>query len=103
MTNKLKVKVGHKPPRHATHTTKNSWTSPSKIARRKRINEALSYRERGLSFPAIAKQMKISIGTAHDYVVEGMSMIPLENAKVVLAIELKRLDNLLATPAAPAY
>ena len=35
-----KAKVGRKPPRHAAHTPRNSWTSPAKLARRKRINEA---------------------------------------------------------------
>jgi hypothetical protein len=56
----------------------------------------LAYREQGYPFPAIAKQMKISISTAHAYVVEGLNLIPLENAKQVLALELKRLDGLLA-------
>ena len=56
----------------------------------------MAYREQGYPFPAIAKQMKISISTAHAYVVEGLNLIPLENAKQVLALELKRLDGLLA-------
>jgi hypothetical protein len=97
-----KAKVGRKPPRHAAHTPRNSWTSPAKLASRKRINEALAYREQGHSFPAIAKQMKISLSTAHDYVVEGMNAIPLENARQVLAMELTRLDALLAAHYATA-
>jgi hypothetical protein len=97
-----KAKVGRKPPRHAAHTPRNSWTSPAKLARRKRINEALAYREQGHSFPAIAKQMIISLSTAHDYVVEGMNAIPLENARQVLAMELTRLDALLAAHYATA-
>jgi hypothetical protein len=38
--------------------------------------------------------MKCSISQAHGYVVEGMNAIPLENAKAVLAMELRRLDQL---------
>jgi hypothetical protein len=91
-----KAKVGRKPPKgHVKHSTKNSWTAPSKIARRKRINEALEFRTQGFSFPRIAKQMKISISTAFDYVVEGMNLIPLENARQLLGMELERLDAYL--------
>jgi hypothetical protein len=76
-----KSMVGNnRPPLRARKSVKNSHTSPSKIARWKRINEALAYREQGHSFPVIAKQMKISISTAHAYVVEGLNLIPLENA-----------------------
>jgi hypothetical protein len=39
--------------------------------------------------------MKIAVSTAFSYVVEGMDAIPLENAKLVLAQELTRLDALL--------
>lgn len=46
--------------------------------------------------------MKISLSTAHDYVVEGMNAIPLENARQVLAMELTRLDALLAAHYATA-
>lgn len=92
-----KAKVGRRPPRHAAHTPRNSWTAASKIYRRRRIAEALAFREQGHLFPQIAKQMKISISTAHDYVIEALTnLVPLESAKAVLALELKRLDALLA-------
>ena len=88
-----KAKVGRKPPRHAAHTPRNSWTAPAKLARRKRITEALAYREQGHPFPAIAKQMKISLSTAHAYVVEGLNADPVrERAGRYLALELTRLD-----------
>jgi hypothetical protein len=90
------AKVGRKPPRHAKHSTKNGWTAPSKIARRRRMNEALGYREQGYTFAEIAAEMKVSISVAHNYVVEAMNAIPLENAKAVLAMELKRLDSLMS-------
>jgi hypothetical protein len=60
------------------------------------MDGALGYREQGYSFDQIAKQMKVSRSTAHGYVVEGMNAIPLESAKAVLAMELKRLDSLLS-------
>ena len=60
------------------------------------MKEALGFRERGCSFEQIAREMRISISTAHGYIVEAMAAIPLESAKVVLGIELKRLDALFA-------
>jgi hypothetical protein len=78
------------------HSTKGSYTSPRKIHRRKRMAEALGYRERGWTFEKIAQEMKCSMSVAHGYVVEGMNLVPLESAKVVLGIELKRLDALFA-------
>jgi hypothetical protein len=91
-----KAKGWRKPPtpKHR-HSVKNSHTAPKKIVRKQRIDEALQYRLAGASFPQIAKQMRISISTAHGYVAEGMEAIPLENAKLVLAQELARLDALL--------
>lgn len=90
-----KVRIG-KPPLRMRPTPQTSRTSPRQIARRKRMKEALGFRERGCSFEQIAREMRISISTAHGYVVEGMNAIPLESAKVVLGIELKRLDALFA-------
>jgi hypothetical protein len=93
-----KVKIGrnNKPPQPVTSSTANSWTSPRRLARRRRIDEALGYREQGYGFLEIAREMKVSISTAHAYVVEGLDLIPLENAKRVLAMELKRLDAVMA-------
>jgi hypothetical protein len=77
-------------------TTKNSYTSPRTLARRKRIKQALEYRESGYSFPQISQQMKISLSTAHGYVVEGLNALPIEAARAVLALELKRLDSMFS-------
>jgi hypothetical protein len=83
------------PPVRATASPKNSHTSPRRIAHKRRINEALGYREQGYTFAEIAAEMKVSISVAHNYVVAAMNAIPLENAKAVLAMELKRLDSLM--------
>jgi hypothetical protein len=40
--------------------------------------------------------MKVSVGVAHNFVVEGMNAIPAERAEAVLRMELKRLDALLS-------
>jgi hypothetical protein len=56
----------------------------------------LALRERGLSFPAIAKEMKVSISNAHELVVVALKQITLESAKEVLRLELQRLDAYLA-------
>jgi hypothetical protein len=77
-------------------TPNTSRTSPRTIARRKRIAEALGYREQGHAFEQIAHQMKVSMSVAHGYVVEGVNLIPLENAKAVMALALQRLDGLLS-------
>jgi hypothetical protein len=90
-----KVRIG-KPPLRIRPTPKTSRTSPRTLARRKRINEALEYRQQGATFEQIARQMKVSQSVAHGYVVEGLNLIPLENAKAVLALELQRLDGLLS-------
>ena len=83
--------------RRAIRPTPNtSRTSPRTIARRKRIAEALGYREQGHAFEQIAHQMKVSMSVAHGYVVEGVNLIPLENAKAVMALALQRLDGLLS-------
>jgi hypothetical protein len=59
-----------------------------------RAQRFTGYREQGYTFEQIARHMKCSISVAHGYVVEGMDAIPLENAKAVLAMELRRLDQL---------
>jgi hypothetical protein len=68
----------------------------ARIHRRKRIAEALQYREQGYSFAEIAAQMRISASVAHNMVVEGMSLITAERAENVLKMELARLDSLEA-------
>jgi hypothetical protein len=40
--------------------------------------------------------MKVSVTCAHNYVVDGLDLIPLENAQAVLRMELQRLDGLLS-------
>jgi hypothetical protein len=92
------TRVGHnnKPPLRAKRSVKNSHTSPKQIARRRKIDEALSFREAGHSYVKIARHMKASVSTVHGWVVQGMSMIPVNNAKEVLALELQRLDNLMS-------
>jgi hypothetical protein len=92
------TKIGRnkKPPLHSASTTKNSHTSPRRIALRRKMNEALSCRERGLTYTAIAKQMRVSVSVVHGWVVQAMHALPIENAKLVLAMELKRLDGYLA-------
>jgi hypothetical protein len=92
------TKVGHnnKPPLRAKRSVKNSHTSPKQIARRRKIDEALSFREAGHSYVKIARHMKASVSTVHGWVVQGMNMIPINSAKEVLALELQRLDNLMS-------
>jgi hypothetical protein len=85
-----------KPPLHSAQTTKNSHTSPRRIALRRKMDEALSAREKGLTYTAIAKQMRVSVSVVHGWVVQAMHALPIENAKLVLAMELKRLDGYLA-------
>jgi hypothetical protein len=91
-------KVGRdkKPPLHSAQTTKNSHTSPRRIALRRKMNEALAFREKGLTYTAIAKQFRVSVSVVHGWVVQAMHALPIENAKLVLAMELKRLDGYLA-------
>jgi hypothetical protein len=100
----MNAKVGrnNKPPLRAKASVKNSHTSPKQIARRRKIDEALSFREAGHSYVKIARHMKVPVSTVHGWVVQGMNMIPIESAKAVLALELQRLDNLLSAHYADA-
>jgi hypothetical protein len=92
------TKVGRdkKPPLHSASTTNNSHTSPRRIALRRKMDEALGLREKGLTYTAIAKQFRVSVSVVHGWVVQAMHALPVENAKLVLAMELKRLDGYLA-------
>ena len=91
-----RIGKGKKPPARSASTTKNSHSSPRRIALRRKMNEALSCRERGLTYTAIAKQFRVSVSVVHGWVVQAMHALPIENAKLVLQMELKRLDGYLA-------
>ena len=90
-----KVRIG-KPPLRMRPTPQTSRTSPRRIHRQGRINEALALRCAGKTFDAIAREMKVTISTAHGYVTEGLGSISTENARELMTMELRRLDNLLA-------
>jgi hypothetical protein len=98
-----KAKVGSKPPhgKHR-HSIKNSRTSARRIIRRKRIDEAIGYRLSGYGFAAIGKQMGISLSTAHSYITEGLDLIPAENARQLMRLELEKLDAIQAAFFGPA-
>jgi hypothetical protein len=97
-----KTKGRRKPPASAALSVKNSWTSPKQIRLQRRRAEALSYRERGMTFEKIAKRMACSLSQAHAYVSVALKQIPFEAASEVLRLELRRLDEYLAAQHAGA-
>lgn len=52
------------------------------------MNEALELRLQGLILREIAKQMRISVSTAHSYVEDALAEIPRVNAEAVLTQQL---------------
>jgi hypothetical protein len=74
-----------------------SYTSPRAIRLAQRRAECLDYRLQGHSYRVIGETMHISPACAHEYVCRCLKeMVPLEDAKKVLSLELARLDQLEA-------
>jgi transposase-like protein len=84
----------NRPPLPGGFSTKNSHTSPKRIALRRRQSEALRFREQGYNYEQIAKHMKTNPSTVYRWVVAAMNRITAEPAKRVLELELRRLDQL---------
>ena len=84
----------NRPPRPGGFSTKNSHTSPKRIALRRRQSEALRFREQGYNYEQIAKHMKTNPSTVYRWVMVAMDRITAEPARRVLDLELRRLDAL---------
>src|SRR6516164_2061725 len=84
----------NRPPLPGGFSTKNSHTSPKRIALRRRQSEALRFREQGYNYEQIARHMKTNPSTVYRWVVAAMNRITAEPARRVLALELRRLDDL---------
>src|SRR6516164_4359596 len=84
----------NRPPLPGGFSTKNSHTSPKRIALRRRQSEALRFREQGYNYEQIAKQMKTNPSTVYRWVMAAMDRITAEPARRVLDLELRRLDAL---------
>jgi hypothetical protein len=93
---KRRPKTGHrKPPVIGGFSTKNSWTSPKRIAQRKKEAEALALREQAYSYAQIAAHMSISAKTACKLVFKAMDRLtPIETAERVRTLELARLNSI---------
>src|SRR6516225_3421427 len=87
----------NRPPLPGGFSTKNSHTSPKRIALRRRQSEALSFREQGYNYEQIAKHMRTNPSTVYRWVVAALDRITAEPAKRVLELELRRLDQLQTT------
>ena len=87
----------NRPPLPGGFSTKNSHTSPKRIALRRRQSEALRFREQGYNYEQIAKHMRTNPSTVYRWVVAAMDRITAEPAKRVLELELRRLDQLQTT------
>src|SRR6516165_2902684 len=65
----------NRPPLPGGFSTKNSHTSPKRIALRRRQSEALSFREQGYNYEQIAKYMKTNPSTVYRWVIAAMDRI----------------------------
>lgn len=79
--------------------------APGAVERADRTRRALELRRDGLSYPAIAERIGVSLGQAHADVQAGLKRIGVESAETAIelrSIELARLDRVveLATKAA---
>jgi transposase-like protein len=84
----------NQPPLLGGFSTKNSHTSPKRIALRRRQSEALRFREQGYNYEQIAKHMRTNPSTVYRWVMAAMDRITAEPARRVLDLELRRLDTL---------
>jgi hypothetical protein len=91
---KRRKKTGHtKPPLPGGFSTKNSHTSPKRIAERKRQAEALTLRAAGASYASIGEHLKVNASAACKLVFKAMDrLIPAEVPERVRTLELTRLD-----------
>ena len=64
----------------------------AEVLRVEPMNEALDYRRQGYTYRQISERLKCAPQTAHNYVRDGLAMIPVEAADDVRAMELDRLD-----------
>jgi hypothetical protein len=89
-----KKKTGHtKPPVIGGFSTKNSHTSPKRIAQRRKEALALQLREQGYSHAQIAAHMKLSPSRVCRMIFSAMDkLIPVESAERVRVLEMRRLD-----------
>jgi hypothetical protein len=86
--------IGVKRHRHPHGPAK---TGAKAIRRRQREADVLTYRLHGHSYAAIGKQLNIPPQTAYDYCVRALQrIVPIEDARQVLRMELARLDTLEA-------
>lgn len=90
----IKARTKNRPPFKGSFTTKNSHTSPSKIALQENRAKALGLRKQGKTCAEIAALMGQAISTVHRWIQEALAAIPYEDARQVLAMELERLDTL---------
>jgi hypothetical protein len=95
----VEIKDARLPAMRRTHRHPHgpAMTSARAIRSKQRQSEVLTYRLNGYSYAAIAKQMHIAPSTAHDYAVKAIqTIVPVEDARQVLAQELLKLDAMQA-------
>jgi hypothetical protein len=85
-----------RPPYPGGYSRRNARTSARKIRLREKQAEALEMRKAGLDFKNIARAMKTSMTTVFRWVTEEMDRVAREPAKMLLQMELERLDRLQA-------
>jgi len=79
------------------HPRGKAKTSARAIKQRQREADVLTYRLHGHAYEAIDKKLNLSVGTAYNYAVRALQrIVPVEDAKAVLRMELARLDALEA-------
>lgn len=83
-----------RPPRSAAFSVKNSTTSPFQIELQKKRATALQLRMQYFTYEQIAEHMGEAMTTVYDWVREAMDAIPRDAAQSVLAMELRRLEEL---------
>lgn len=71
----------------------------AKVAVVERRAEALALRRKGYSYPQIASELGVALGTAHKDVQQGLGEVQAlarESADAIVSLELERLDTMLA-------
>jgi hypothetical protein len=92
---KVKPRNRKRPPHGGKFSIKNAHTSERQIIRKRRIAAALDLRLQGHSLDEIARHLKTSRTSVHNWISGALEQMIVEPARHLLKMELRRLDEMM--------